>query len=86
MSITCVFLLSDPFCGAELADLSEIHIPCVDIEDLPIPYLDDSLDIEPNMGTLEIWNSSTPASMSPRSVKNANSFGDTSDMNSSSVL
>lgn len=78
--------MSDPFCDAELADLSEIHIPSVDIEELPIPYLDDSVDIEPNMGTLEIWNSSTPASMSPRSVKDNDSFGDGSHINSSTVL
>lgn len=55
-----------------LMDLSDIeipetvHLPMVDIEDLPIPFLDDSLDIEPNMGTLEIWETSTPASLSPR--------------------
>lgn len=59
--------LSD-FDFANLSDLDipdELPVPTVDIEDLPLPYLDDSLDIEPNMGTLEIWETSACASVSP---------------------
>lgn len=70
----------------DTGNLSDLHIPSVDIEDLPLPYLDDSIDIEPNMGTLEIWNTSTPASLSPRSGNNTSLLGDTSDLNNSSVL
>ncbi|XP_045188505.2 uncharacterized protein LOC123546366 [Mercenaria mercenaria] len=76
----------DPFGDDELANLSEVHIPTIDIEDLPIPYLDDSIDIEPNMGTLEIWETSTPASLSPRSVKDVSSPEEHSHINDNSVL
>lgn len=45
------------------------NVPSID--DLPIPFLDDSLDIEPNMGTLEVWDASTPLTMSPSIRENS---------------
>ena len=50
----------------ELLDLETVDIPIPNIDkDLPIPYFDDSLDIEPNLGTLEIYDKSACAQSSP---------------------
>ncbi|XP_060588424.1 uncharacterized protein LOC132743864 isoform X2 [Ruditapes philippinarum] len=75
----------DSLCDEELVNLSDLIIPSIDIEDLPLPYLDDSLDIEPNMGTLEIWETSTPASFSPRVAKDVSSSLDHSGINDDSL-
>jgi hypothetical protein len=88
VKISFSFLLpffSDSLCDEELVNLSDLIIPSIDIEDLPLPYLDDSLDIEPNMGTLEIWETSTPASFSPRVAKDVTSSLDHSGINDDSL-
>lgn len=59
-----------------IQDLSDIEVDNLtenvpSIDDLPIPFLDDSLDIEPNMGTLEVWDASTPLTMSPSVRENS---------------
>ncbi|KAH3707996.1 uncharacterized protein LOC127856892 [Dreissena polymorpha] len=71
---------------ATIPEIEEIPLPPLDeipgIEDLPLPFLDDSIDIEPNMGTLEVWDSSTPLTLSPASKNmGMDSIGDGSDTN-----
>ncbi|XP_052771512.1 uncharacterized protein LOC128211127 [Mya arenaria] len=67
---------------------AEISLPSMDeipgIEDLPLPYLDDSIDIEPNMGTLEVWGSFNSLDHSPAGKGARGSESDRS-MNDSSM-
>ena len=57
------YSITDPFEDDVLIELSAVtDIPDIDV---PIPFLDDTIDIEPNIGTLQLWDSSTPLTLSP---------------------